>query len=340
MNFTDLRLTRNFLPILLAASLLSCRDPVEPAIHDLDRLARRLEALRNDYHIPALSAGIINSDGTTWTRGFGKTPDGTAPTPQSIFHLASLTKTFASATILKLAQDGKLSLDDNVSKYGIHFTNSNDVRVWHLMSHTSEGTPGEQFRYNGNRFAQLDRVIARAAGKTFAELLKNTITAPHGMTCTGPSTDAALRAHLVPGFAGDGKSIAYPATFSSAAGTVSCVEDLLTYSMAWDSDKLVSAASKAKLWTATRSGTGAKLPYGLGWFVDEIDGQKIVWHYGLWTGISALIIKLPEKHLTYVLLANNDQLGLPTRLGSGDLLSAPFARVFLAWALQRDIPKR
>ena len=57
----------------------------------------------------------------------------------------------------------------------------------HLLSHTSEGNPGEQYRYNGNRFAELDKVVQRAAGKSFGELLIANILDPLGMNETAPN---------------------------------------------------------------------------------------------------------------------------------------------------------
>jgi CubicO group peptidase (beta-lactamase class C family) len=110
---------------------------------------------------------------------------------------------------------------------------------------------------------------------------------------------------------------------------------MLAYSAAWDDSTILNTSSVARAWAAARNSAGAVLPYGLGWFVDEIDGQKIVWHYGLWTGISSLIIKIPARHITYVLLANSDQLSAEFKLGSGDLRSSPFARAFLSWAQLR-----
>jgi CubicO group peptidase (beta-lactamase class C family) len=56
------------------------------------------------------------------------------------------------------------------------------------------------------------------------------------------------------------------------------------------------------------SNTGEVLPYGLGWFIHWENDVKIIWHYGYWTAISSLIVKVPEKGLTFVLLANNDML--------------------------------
>jgi CubicO group peptidase (beta-lactamase class C family) len=206
------------------------------------------------------------------------------------------------------------------------------------MSHTSEGTPGERFQYNGDRYAQLDKVIEVASGKTFAQLASERIIVPLGLSCTGASTTPSLRAALVPGYDHNHQVIAYPTSFSSAAGMVSCMQDMLGYSMAWDADVLLAQNSRESAWTAALTSAHATLPHGLGWFVDELDGKKIVWHYGLWTGISALIIKLPDQQITFVLLANNDQLSATFSLGAGDLRSSPFARAFLAWALQREIP--
>jgi CubicO group peptidase (beta-lactamase class C family) len=328
--------------LAFAGFLLAChRNGVESPVPDLDALSSRLEALRREYAIPALSAGIVNANQTTWVKGFGSTSatGDLPPTPQSVFHLASLTKTFASAIILQLAAEGKLSLDDNVGRYGVHFGNSNGILVRHLMSHTSEGTPGERFQYSGDRYAQLDRVIESATGKSFAQLAVERIIGPLKLTCTGPSTDPVLRAALVPGHNHNRQVIAYPPSFSSAAGMLSCMQDLLIYSAAWDSDALLSASGRQSAWTAAVNSAQVKLPHGLGWFVDEFDGKTIVWHYGLWTGISALIVKLPDQRISFVLLANNDQLSSSFRLGSGDLRSSPFARAFLAWALEREIPE-
>src|SRR6185436_19474736 len=61
------------------------------------------------------------------------------------------------------------------------------IRVRHLFSHTSEGNPGERYSYNGNRFAELDKVVERATGKSFAELLIANILDPLGMNDTAPN---------------------------------------------------------------------------------------------------------------------------------------------------------
>ena len=159
---------------------------------DAERIARLellLENLRQELKIPAYSAAIVKDQKVIWAKGFGfadlenKIP-ATEHTP---YHLASLTKTFGSTILMQLVQDGKVKLDDPVSKYGITLESEGVIRVRHLLSHTSEGIPGEQYRYNGNRFAELDKVIQRASGKSFGELLIANILEPLGMDETAPN---------------------------------------------------------------------------------------------------------------------------------------------------------
>lgn len=87
------------------------------------------------------------------------------------------------------------------------------------------------------------------------------------------------------------------------------------FSMAWDTDGLLPPSARARAFTPFQSPAGRKLPYGLGWFVDGDGPTKIVWHYGWWVGSSALIVKLPHRKLTFVVLANSDGLSRTFDLG-------------------------
>ncbi len=169
--------------------------------HTVDRMMQPSEAerlvrfetvlnnLRQELKIPAYSAAIVKDQKVIWAKGFGYADfENKVPaTEHTAYHLASLTKTFASTILMRLVQDGKIKLDDPVSKYGITLESDGVIRVRHLFSHTSEGNPGEQYRYNGNRFAELDKVVERASGKSFAELLIANILEPLGMNETAPN---------------------------------------------------------------------------------------------------------------------------------------------------------
>ena len=168
------------------------------------RFETLLESLRQELKIPAYSAAIVKDQKVIWAKGFGyaDVENKIPATEHTAYHLASLTKTFASTILMKLVQDGKIKLDDPVSKYGITLESDGVIRVRHLLSHTSEGNPGEQYRYNGNRFAELDKVVERAAGKSFAELLIANILDPLGMNETAPNVPTIVSTKS-PNAAGD-----------------------------------------------------------------------------------------------------------------------------------------
>src|SRR4030095_12117834 len=153
------------------------------------RLETLLESLRQELKIPAYSAAIVKDQKVIWAKGFGyaDVENKIPATEHTAYHLASLTKPFASTILMQLVQEGKIKLDDPVSKYGITLESDGVIRVRHLLSHTSEGNPGEQYRYNGNRFGELDKVVQRASGKSFGELLIANILDPLGMNETAPN---------------------------------------------------------------------------------------------------------------------------------------------------------
>ncbi len=451
----------------------------------ITRLEILLENLRQELKIPAYSAAIVKDQKVLWAKGFGfadlenKIP-ATEYTP---YHLASLTKTFASTILMQLVQEGKIKLDDPVSKYGITLESDGVIKVRHLLSHTSEGNPGEQYRYNGNRFGELDKVVQVASGKSFGELLIANILDPLGMNETAPNVprivgtkspnasaaaaeaevksavmdiiagfnagnvdqierrlapqnnrfqgeggfltafidSAELRRAFQAGFKvnievnnletavyGDSAvatffmrgvvtppggaprtegpwrssyvwnkqdgtwklihshqsamnrgmitekhqqrfdtilktlaqpyaldrefkatKISYPQGFSTSAGLMSTVLDMAKYDIAIDQNKFLTKETQQLAFTPATSTKGETLPYGLGWFTTNYKGTKLLWHYGYWTGNSSFILKVPERNLTFIIMANSDNLSRPTDLGSGDALSSVVGMAFL-----------
>jgi CubicO group peptidase (beta-lactamase class C family) len=102
--------------------------------------------------------------------------------------------------------------------------------------------------------------------------------------------------------------MSYPTYFGTAAGLVSNVIDVCKFSLALDNDLLMLPKSRELMFTPFLSNEGQELPYGLGWFIDNNEGIKLIWHYGYWDAVSSLIIKVPEKELAFVVLANSDRL--------------------------------
>jgi hypothetical protein len=144
------------------ACSLSAGPDAGPAAQTLAEFESQLDRLRTQLAIPGMSAIVMVHDAVVWegSLGIADIPSQRPVTPATQFHLASLTKTFASTIVLQLVEQGLVHLDDPISNYGLSLPGPGVIRVRHLMSHTSEGVPGDQFRYNGDRFALLDQVIA------------------------------------------------------------------------------------------------------------------------------------------------------------------------------------
>lgn len=125
------------------------------------------------------------------------------------------------------------------------------------------------------------------------------------------------------------KKISYPTHFSTSAGLISTVLDMAKYDIAIDRNKFLTKETQQLAFTPTVSTKGENLPYGLGWFTQNYKGMKMLWHYGYWTANSSFILKIPEKNLTFIAMANTDNLSRPTDLGAGDALSSPVGMAFL-----------
>jgi CubicO group peptidase (beta-lactamase class C family) len=355
---------KNILFILISCAALACSsthklnpvtatDPVWNAAN-VAAFEKRLEALRLRYHIPSLAIGIVNEKKLVVRGGLGYADLKKQITPDenTVYQLASITKTFGSIILMQLVEQGKVSLDDPISKYNINlggrWQSDNRIKVKHLLTHTASGNslngfkPGYSFRYNGDWYAKLGRVIEKASGQTFGELVMKNIIIPLEMQHTVPSTDDSVNFALT-GYPKDsfltsvakpynwqGHHIApvkYNYRFSTAAGLMSTVADLAKYSNAIDEKQFLQPATWEKVFTPFTSPKGKKFQYGLGWFVTYFRGIKMIWHTGWWWGYSTLLLKIPQKDLTFIILANSQDLSRPFYLTLYPVpLPAPFRK--------------
>lgn len=354
--------------LLLALLVFATPDTLDRAPYD--RLDRALDSLRVRYEVPGLAAAVVADGELAFARGYGwadiesRRPV-TAATP---FRIASLTKPLAAAALLRLAERDRLDLDQPFADYVAGYDRSCQIftsaevhasepilrdltadwrcaaererlSVRHYLTHTAQGEPGAAFRYNGFLYGQLFRVAEGASGRPFSDLLREDLFGPLGMNRTLPSQDDSTRMDVLtvlalPYRAGEGgpERAEWPRGGANAgAGVISTVLDLARFDAALDSGAVLGREAQAALTTPARSSeTGETLPYGLGWFVQDVDGERLVWHYG-WQpeAYSGLWVRLPERRLTLILLANGEGLSAPFGLSVGDVTRSPFARAFL-----------
>jgi CubicO group peptidase (beta-lactamase class C family) len=346
-----------FIVSLLGICLLACMTTRAATEGDDDKVAlfeRYAESLRRSTHVPGVSGIIIRDGRAVWMKGLGfqDVESRIVATPDTLYDIASLTKTFTSTLLLQCVERGTLSLDQPMSRYTTAIPEPS-ATVRHVLTHTSQGTPGAVYRYDGNRFAALTDVVTACQGKPFRLALAG-ILDQTAMTSSVPGHDleqpsaalaslfdastlarygSALRRLAAP-YQTKGRSAVRtefpPRDISASAGLLSTVADLAKYDAAVDANLYISADSQALAWTNAKSSTTSlELPYGLGWFIQRVNGVRVIWHYGQWSQYSALYIKVPERRVTLILLANSGGLGEAFPLAAGDVRVSPFARVFL-----------
>ena len=318
------------------------------------RLETELDSLRRQRSIPGLSAVVVRDGEVAWAHGFGfaDVERSVPAAPDTPYRIASITKTFTSMLLMRCVERGTLDLDTPIRQYTTAIPEP-AATVRHVLSHTSAGTPGAAYSYDGDRFLALTPVVEACARAPFRVALAEQILDPVGMPDSVPGQDLEAPtpqlAALFPAATLERyqrvllriarpyqmvNNQAQPGPYPpkgifSSAGLVSTVLDLARYDAAIDDHRLLRAETQEAAWTAQRSPQGAPFPYALGWFVQQASGRRLVWHYGLWPTFSSLILKVPSQRLTLILLANSEGLSAPYPMAAGDVTRSEFARAFL-----------
>lgn len=307
------------LALLLFAGCRHARPAADPAVDPVEAFLQRTDATRESLHIPGLSVAVVRDGELVLERGLGTSGADT------LYPIGSITKTFTATLMLQLAEEGRLHLDALVQPH-VDFQVPPDVRIRHVLSHTSEGVPGTRFAYS-SRFNWLDNVVEAATKEKFRDLLVTRVIDAAALKRTYPGEehpDGHAEPHRI-----DGEqtvpSKMPPLGLHSSSGLSSTVGDLARYSIALDEGKLLSPAARERAWTPAYE----RFPYGLGWFTQKLAGERVVWHTSWWPdAFSGLLVKVPSRKLTLVLLANTDTLVSPQR-GASNVLLYPIANDFL-----------
>ncbi|MBI4477088.1 MAG: beta-lactamase family protein [Acidobacteria bacterium] len=316
-----------------------------------------LESLRQQAGIPGLSGAIVSEGRIVWERGFGyqDLENAVPATPDTPYLIADVSETFAAAILLRCVEHGLVALRDPMRRWTALLPESG-ATVRHVLSHTSEGEPGSEFRYDPPRFAALTPVAETCAGEPYRKAVTSSILEPLALLDSVPGHDleqpvASLRemfdpdtllryarviGRLAKPYKVDKRGRVAPSEYpakglNAATGLISSARDLARYNAALDDDVLLRPETLAQAWTSvgvTKGGT--PVPFGLGWFVQLYNGEQIVWHFG-WTpdAFSSLVLKVPGRRLTLILLANSDGLSAYFPLAGGDVTTSLFARLFL-----------
>jgi CubicO group peptidase (beta-lactamase class C family) len=256
----------------------------------------------------------------------------------SIFQIGSITKQFTGTIILKLQEEGKLSVSDSISKYLPDFPNGNKISLYHLLTHSSgidEYTkhfkpfqfiikksvdkqrvinsfkneplafiPGTQFQYSSSNYYLLGIIIEKITGKPYEQVVRQYIFSRLQMTHSGFDFRGLSDANKASGYSvfykeKQSKAANLDSTILFAAGGIySTATDLHKWIEAVDQQKILSPAS----WELALSPNMGN--YGFGWAIDSLYGRKYITHGGATTNFSSLLLHFPGEDISLILLSN------------------------------------
>lgn len=254
----------------------------------------------------------------------------------TVYQIGSITKQFTATVILKLAEQGKLSLDDKLSKYYPSFPKGDKVTIEQMLSHRSgiksytglpnfdsiktrratedgmvklfasqpyEFEPGTAWGYSNSAYSLLGYIIQKVTRKPYEQVVREMILQPLGMR-QGGFDYAGLKVPKAKGYYQVEKDTALQAavvdsTVAYAAGSLCLTPaELSTWNQALFSGKVISPASVKNAHTI-RSNS-----YGLGWFVDSFHQRQVIHHGGGIDGFTTMNFVVPGEQLEIIVFEN------------------------------------
>jgi CubicO group peptidase (beta-lactamase class C family) len=342
--------------LLAGAALPAQRSTVLAPAGFFPNLEIYLESLRVQAAIPGMSAAVVQDGEIVWERGFGfqNVAARVRATPDTPYMVAGVSGNLAAVLLLQCVEERRLSLDEPASNYGLSFPEGG-VTLRQVLSHTST----DSFSYSPERFAQLSTAVEWCAPQPYAKSVAHRLLNRLAMRDSVPGSNLTSADAVIPEDLFDPAdldryrrvvermAVPYkvdsrgrvertelsPAPLTPVGGLVSTVRDLARFEAALDSGVLLRAETLAVAWNPVALRDGTTAPTGLGWFVQPHRAGRVVWNFGVIPGsYSSLELTLPDRHLSFILLANSDGLSAPFQLGSGDVTRSLFATFFLKLA--------
>jgi CubicO group peptidase (beta-lactamase class C family) len=308
-----------------------------------DSVDEYLESQLKEQKIPGLSLAILKEGKIVKSQGYGfSNVEHQVPAkPETIYQSGSVGKQFTATAVMMLSQDGKIGLDDPVSKY---FKDSpkfwKKITVRHLLTHTSgipdytndevnfrqdytedellkvlmklkpEFPPGEKWSYSNSGYMLLGFLIRKVTGKFYGDVLEERVFGPLGMDTAQVISEADIIPNRAAGYEVEKDKLknqdwVSPSLNTTADGALYfSVLDMAKWDEGHYGSRLLTQESFKKMWTPVLLNNQTSYPYGFGWGLGYQRGHKIIGHGGHWQGFSTGIARYPDYSLTVIVLTN------------------------------------
>ncbi len=264
--------------------------------------------------------------------------------PDNVFRIGSITKQFTACAILKLAEEGKLGLQDDITKFIEDYpTHGYTITIEHLLTHTSgimsytsmsewtsevrrkdftppelvdffknqpmDFAPGEEFRYNNSAYFLLGYIVELVSGKTYENYIDSTFFKALGMKNSYYGSTSRIIHNRADGYASAEDGYKNDDFLSmtqpyGAGSLLSTVDDLYTWYKAVMNHEVISESSLKKATTSYVLNNGRPTGYGYGWFLGNIQGSTNIYHGGGINGYLTASLFLPEENLFVAVFSN------------------------------------
>ncbi len=299
--------------------------------------------------VPAASFAVVRDGKPACAAAVGdaRLEPKTAAAPSMRFSIGSVSKQFTATAILMLAEEGKLSLDDPVSRFRPDLTDASKVKVRQLLSHTSgyqdywpqdyvppfmkqpttadkildrwarmplDFPPGSQYQYSNTAYVVAGVIVEKASGKPLMTFLEERIFRPLGMKSVLDIDAAKVTASDPVGYQRFGLGPLRPApkegdNWLFAAGELAMTaEDLAKWNISVMDQKLLKPASYAEMERAVLLSNGVASAYGLGVSVSSLNGHRAIGHGGEVSGFTATNVIFPDDRAAVTVLVNQDAI--------------------------------
>lgn len=297
--------------------------------------------------VPSASVGIVYGGKIVYTQAFGQArlkPELKA-TAAMAYPIGSISKQFTAACILLLAEDGKLTLDDPVSRWFPELTRAHEVTLRELLSHTSgyedyapqdytipawmqptdptrlvrewagkplDFDPGTQWQYSNTNFVLAALIVQKASGMAYFDFLRRRILQPVGIAETSLNLDTERNRVDPQGYERRALAPLRPAILEAPgwyfgdASLAMPVASLLKWDLSIMNHSLLKPASYAAFETPTNLKSGKPTDYSLGLQVGVQNGRRVLEHSGEVGGFVAENIVLPDDKLAIAVLTNQE----------------------------------
>lgn len=307
---------------------------------------RYIQSEMQKRHIPGLALLVARNGQIVRAQGYGfSNLELQVPVkPETIFQSGSMGKQFTATAVMMLVEQGKVALDDPLTKY---FPEAPaawwQVTVRNLLSHTAGFTdypddfdfrrdysenellkiveaiplaypPGTKYAYSNLGFLTLGILIHRVSGQFYGDFLHDRVFAPLGMSTTRIISEADIIPNRAAGYRlvkGEWKNQEWvsPALNTTADGALYfSILDLAKWDAALYTEKLLKRSSLDQMWMVAKYKNGGPNSgdYGFGWFIHRVNGHRVIEHEGQWQGFNTNISRYVDDKLTVVVLTNLD----------------------------------